>query len=165
LSYVINLTKIPFSSPSGENYLDAFALPQGFTPLQQFPYISQEPVPTSLASAAPPPPPPPPPSGPSVSGESNSILIQRVPHRNRRGRGESARSGATRAYSKENSIIFFSLLQPFHSGFLPRFLFGFETSNVHFMSRESDSISHGPFDDLASKLIFFFAFFAIIDQF
>ena len=39
-----------------------------------------------------------------------------------------------------------------HSGFFPQFLFHFETSNVHFMSRKSD-ISQEPIDDLASKLI------------
>ena len=36
--------------------------------------------------------------------------------------------------------------------FFPYFLFRFETSSVHFMSRKTD-ISHGPIDDLASKLI------------
>ena len=39
-----------------------------------------------------------------------------------------------------------------HSGFLLQFLFRFETSSVHFMSRKSD-ISQRPIDDLASKLI------------
>ena len=41
-----------------------------------------------------------------------------------------------------------------HSGFLPQFLFRFETSSVHFISRESD-ISHETIDDLASKLIIY----------
>ena len=36
--------------------------------------------------------------------------------------------------------------------FLSQFLFRFETSSVLFMSRKTD-ISHGPIDDLASKLI------------
>ena len=39
-----------------------------------------------------------------------------------------------------------------HSGFFPQFLFRFETSIVHFMSRESD-ISQETIDDLASKRI------------
>ena len=39
-----------------------------------------------------------------------------------------------------------------HSGFFLQFLFRFETSNVHFMSRKSD-ISQETIDDLASKLI------------
>ena len=47
-----------------------------------------------------------------------------------------------------------------HSGF---FLFRFETSKVHFMSRKTD-VSPFKIYDLASKGIFFFAFFAIIDQ-
>ena len=51
-----------------------------------------------------------------------------------------------------------------HNRFLQQFLFRFETSSVHFISHESD-ISQGPIDDLTSKMIFFFAFFAIIDQF
>ena len=51
-----------------------------------------------------------------------------------------------------------------HSGFFSQFLFRFETSSVLFMSRKTD-ILQGPIDDLTSKLIFFFAFFAIIDQF
>ena len=50
-------------------------------------------------------------------------------------------------------------------GFFSQFLFRFETSSVHFMSRESD-VSQGPIDDLAPlKMIFFFAFFAIFDHF
>ena len=53
---------------------------------------------------------------------------------------------------------------PVHGGFLPQFLFRFETSSIYFMSRKTD-ISQGPNDDLTSKLIFSFAFFAIIDQF
>ena len=36
--------------------------------------------------------------------------------------------------------------------FFPHFCCRFETSSIHFKSRESD-ISHGPIDDLASKLI------------
>ena len=48
-------------------------------------------------------------------------------------------------------------LRQVHSGFLPQFLFRFETSSVHFMSRKSDT-SQGPIDDLTSKMIFFFAF-------
>ena len=39
-----------------------------------------------------------------------------------------------------------------HSGFFQQFLFRFETSSVHFMSRKTD-ISHGTIDDFASKLI------------
>lgn len=58
---------------------ESFTLPQGFTPIQQFPYVSQ-------ASVAPPPPPPPS-TAPSAAGENHSILIQRVPHRSRKGRG------------------------------------------------------------------------------
>ena len=44
-----------------------------------------------------------------------------------------------------------------------QFLFRFETSNTYDMNRQTD-ILHGPIDDLASKVIFFFAFSAIIDQ-
>ena len=51
-----------------------------------------------------------------------------------------------------------------HSGFLPQFLFRFETSNVHFMSRKTD-ISQGPIDHLASKKIFLSALFVIFNQF
>ena len=40
----------------------------------------------------------------------------------------------------------------YHSGVLPQFLFRFETSSVHFMSRKTDT-SQEPIDDLASKLI------------
>ena len=40
----------------------------------------------------------------------------------------------------------------------------FETANVNFLSRKVN-ISQEPIDDLASKKIFFFAFFAILDQF
>ena len=36
--------------------------------------------------------------------------------------------------------------------FFPQFLFRFETSSVHFLSREND-VSHGPIDDLTAKLI------------
>ena len=39
-----------------------------------------------------------------------------------------------------------------HSGFLPQYLFRFETSSVHFMSRETD-ISNVTIDDFTSKLI------------
>ena len=46
--------------------------------------------------------------------------------------------------------------RPSHSGFFPQFLFRFETLNIHFMSRKSD-ISQEPSDDLASKLINYFA--------
>ena len=56
------------------------------------------------------------------------------------------------------------LLRLGHSGFLPQFLFRFETSSVLFMSRKSD-ISQGTIDYFASKMISFFAFFALIDQF
>ena len=51
-----------------------------------------------------------------------------------------------------------------HIGIFLHFLFRLKTSSVHSKSRKSD-ISHGTIDDLASKLIFFFAFFAIIDLF
>ena len=44
--------------------------------------------------------------------------------------------------------VFFAV----HSGFFSGFLFRFETSNVHIMSRKND-ISLGPIDDLASKRI------------
>lgn len=60
---------------------ESFTFPQGFTPIQQFPYVSQ------AAVTAPPPPPPPPSTAPTSTGENHSILIQRVPHRSRKGRG------------------------------------------------------------------------------
>ena len=71
-----------------ENYpgLDpgSLSLPQGFTPMQQFPGS----VATGSSGSLAPPPPPPPSTGSSGIGENQSILIQRVPHRNRRGKGK-----------------------------------------------------------------------------
>ena len=52
----------------------------------------------------------------------------------------------------------------FAMNFCHKFCFRFKTTNVNLKSRKSD-ISLRPIDDSASKLIFFFVFFAIIDQF
>ena len=48
--------------------------------------------------------------------------------------------------------------------FLSQILFRVETSSVHLKSRKTDILQE-TINDLASKLIFFYAIFAIIDQF
>ena len=55
--------------------LEGLSLPHGFIPNQQFPYSQVAP-------------PPPPPSASSSSQDNHSILIQRVAHRSRKGRGK-----------------------------------------------------------------------------
>ena len=64
---------------------DAFSLPPGFQPHQQYPYVGSGTTPPSA------PPPPPPPAASSSTSENHSILIQRVPHRHRKGRGKSGK--------------------------------------------------------------------------
>jgi hypothetical protein len=61
---------------------EAFGIPAGFHAQQQFPVYGQT---IHFGHQAPPPPPPSAPLG----NESHSILIQRVPHRHRKGRGET----------------------------------------------------------------------------
>ena len=53
-------------------------LPPGFQPHQRFPYVGG-----NSPTIGPPPPPP-----PTSTNENHSILIQRVPHRHRKGRGK-----------------------------------------------------------------------------
>ena len=65
---------------------DAFSLPPGFQPHQQYPYVGSGTTPPSA------PPPPPPPAASSSTSENHSILIQRVPHRHRKGRGKSGKN-------------------------------------------------------------------------
>ena len=65
---------------------DAFSLPPGFQPHQQYPYVGSGSTPPSA------PPPPPPPAASSSTSENHSILIQRVPHRHRKGRGKSGKT-------------------------------------------------------------------------
>ena len=68
------------ATPADYTFESLTGLPQGFTPLQQFPYnnsISSQPPPPPVASSS---------SSANNNGDHQSILIQRVPHRHRKGR-------------------------------------------------------------------------------
>ena len=65
---------IHIATPADYTFEGLTGLPQGFTPMQQFPY----PAPGGASG------PPPPPTSTSV--DHQSILIQRVPHRHRKSR-------------------------------------------------------------------------------
>ncbi len=77
----VHIDAYPPASPPPEIY-GAAAVPHGFTPQQQYPIYHHQP-----AGVAPLPPPPPPPPPLANGTENQSILIQRIPHRQRKGRG------------------------------------------------------------------------------
>lgn len=70
---------IHITTPADYTFESLTGLPQGFTPLQQFPYTNSlsQPPPPPVASSS---------SSANNNGDHQSILIQRVPHRHRKGR-------------------------------------------------------------------------------
>ena len=70
------------ATPADYTFEGLAGLPQGFTPLQQFPYTNGAnqavPVPPPVASSSS--------ASVNTNGDHQSILIQRVPHRHRKGR-------------------------------------------------------------------------------